>query len=79
MRSLTELFCLIADFCQSFESAGETPAGAGPEDAPALTSLSLSDLMALAVLLHQLRYRQFKSFTFSYAIWFLRPNFLGCT
>ena len=35
MDSLTELFCLIDDFCQSFESDGETSAGAGPEEAPA--------------------------------------------
>jgi transposase len=39
--------------------------------------LSLSELITLAVLFHQLRYRQFKSFCLSYAVRFLRAKFPG--
>lgn len=38
-------------------------------------SLSLSELMTLTILFHQLRYRQFKSFYLSYARRFLRAEF----
>jgi transposase len=54
MESLTELFCLIDDFCMGFE---------------------LSELMTLAVLFYQLRFRQFKSFYLAYACRFLRKEF----
>ena len=63
MDSLTELFCLIDDFCQGFEPEWEKRLltdGQKKRRRPA--SLSLSELMTLAVLFHQLRYRQFKSF-----------------
>jgi transposase len=78
MDSLTELFCLIDDFCQGFEPEWEKRLltdGQKKRRRPA--SLSLSELMTLAVLFHQLRYRQFKSFYFSYALRFLRSEFPG--
>jgi hypothetical protein len=78
MDSLTELFCLIDDFCQGFEPEWEKRLltdGQKKRRRPA--SLSLSELMTLAVLFHQLRYRQFKSFYLSYARRFLRTEFPG--
>ena len=63
MDSLTELFCQIDDFCQSFEPEWEKRLLAdGRKKRRRAASLSLSELMTLAVLFHQLRYRQFKSF-----------------
>ena len=42
-----------------------------------MTGLCLSELMTLAVLFHQLLFRQFKSFYLSYAMRFLRGEFPG--
>lgn len=71
MDSLTELFCLIDDFCQTFEPEWERHLLAdGLKKRRRAASLSLSELMTLAVLFHQLRYRQFKSFYLSSAVRF---------
>ncbi len=76
MNSLTELFCLIDDLCQSFEPEWKKRLLAdGQKKRRRLASLSLSELMTLTVLFHQLRYRQFKSFYLSYALRFLRSEF----
>ena len=78
MDSLTELFCLIDDFCQAFELEWEKHLlanGCKKRQRPA--SLCLSELMTLAVLFHQLRFRQFKSFYLLYALRFLRAEFPG--
>jgi transposase len=76
--SLTELFCLIDDFCQAFEPAWEKRLlAAGQKKRQRATSLCLSELMTLAVLFHQLRFRQFKSFYLLYARRFLRAEFPG--
>jgi len=78
MDSLTELFCLIDDFCQTFEPEWERRLLAdGQKKRRRPATLSLSELMTLAVLFHQLRYRQFKSFYLSYAVRFLRAEFPG--
>jgi hypothetical protein len=76
--SLTELFCLIDDFCQAFEpewSRHLLEEGNKKRCRPA--SLCRSELMTLAVLFHQLRFRQFKSFYLAYARRFLRAEFPG--
>jgi transposase len=78
MDSVTELFCLIDDFCQAFEPEWEKrllTTGRKKRQRPA--SLCLSELMTLAVLFHQLRFRQFKSFYLLYALRFLRAEFPG--
>jgi hypothetical protein len=78
LDSLTELFCLIDDFCQSSEPGWEKRLLAdGRKKRRRPASLSLSELMTLAVLFHQLRYRQFKSFYLFYALRFLRAEFPG--
>ena len=63
MESLTELFCLVDDFCRQFEPAWERhqlTSGAPPRRRR--SALSRSELMTLVVLFHQLRFRQFKRF-----------------
>lgn len=78
MDSLTELFCLIDDFCQTFEPEWEKHLlAAGQKKRQRCASLCLSELMTLAVLFHQLRFRQFKSFYLLYALRFLRTEFPG--
>ena len=77
MDSLTELFCLLDDFCRRFEPAWQQrqlTMGAHPHRRRT-TTLSLSELMTLVVLFHQLRFRQFKRFYRDYACRHLRTAF----
>jgi hypothetical protein len=76
MDSLTELYCLIDDFCRAFESAWEwhlLATRAKRRQRPSL--LSLPELMTLAILFHQLRFRQFKPFYLGYVCRHLRAEF----
>lgn len=76
MDSLTEMFCLIDDFCQAFEPEWEKRLLAdGRKKRQRAASLCLSELMTLAVLFHPLRFRQFKSFYLLYAQRCLRAEF----
>ena len=76
MESLTELFCLIDDFCRRFEPAWERrQLTAGAQKRRRRSALSLSELMTLVVLFHQLRFRQFKCFYLDYACRHLRTAF----
>jgi transposase len=76
MDSLTELFCLIDDFCMKFEPAWHKRLLAdGQQQRRRQTRLQLSELMTLAILFHQLRFRQFKTFYLAYACRFLRNEF----
>lgn len=78
MDSLTETFCLIDDFCQAFEPEWEKRLVAdGHKKRRRAASLCLSELMTLAVLFHQLRFRHFKSFYLLHAQRFLRAEFPG--
>lgn len=68
MESLTEVFCLIDDFCMGFEPGwNQHLLQSGHKKRSRPSCLCLSELMTLAVLFHQLRYRQFKSFYLTYA------------
>ena len=63
MTSLTELFCVIDDFCLEFEPAFEAELLAnGERKRRRASNLSLSELMTLAILFHPIRYRHFKQF-----------------
>lgn len=76
MDSLTELFCLMDDFCRLFEPALEQRLlTSGTKKRKRRSELSLSELMTLVVLFHQLRFRQFKSFYLGYACRHLRAEF----
>jgi transposase len=76
MDSLTELFCLVDDFCRRFEPAWEQRLlTSGAKKRKRRSELSLSELMTLAVLFHQMRFRQFKIFYLDYACRHLRAEF----
>lgn len=76
MDHLTELFCLIDDFCRLFEPAFEQRLlTSGKRKRRRRCELSLAELMTLAVLFHQLRFRQFKAFYLSYVCRHLRTEF----
>jgi transposase len=76
MDSLTETFCLIDDFCRQFEPAWHRRMlSAGAKKRRRKPELSLAELMTLAVLFHQLRFRQFKSFYLNHACRYLRAEF----
>ena len=79
MDSLTELFCQIDDFCREFEPAWERRLlAAGVKKRKRNPELSLSELMTLAILFHQLRFRQFKGFYLFYACRHLRRESSFC-
>lgn len=76
MDSLTELYCLIDDFCHVFEPMWERhliAVGAKRRRRP--STLSLAELMTLVILFHQLRFRQFKLFYLGYVCRHLRAEF----
>ena len=76
MESLTELFCLMDDFCRHFEPAWQRrQLISGTRQRRRRGALSLSELMTLVVLFHQLRFRQFKRFYLDYVCRYLRPAF----
>lgn len=76
MDSLTELFCLIDDFCRLFEPTWEQHLlTSGNKKRKRRSTLSLSELMTLTILFHQLRFRQFKIFYQDYVCRHLRAEF----
>src|SRR5574342_225307 len=76
MESLTELFCLIDDFCRRFEPAWERhQLISGVPKRRRRSALSCSELMTLIVLFHQWRFRQFKRFYLDYVCRHLRAAF----
>jgi len=76
MDHLTELYCLMDDFCKEFEPVlkGRLIAD-GKRRRNRSTSLSLAELMTLMVLFHQIRYRQFKLFYLHHVCRHLRKEF----
>lgn len=63
MQHITELFCKIDDFCKQFEPIlHQQMIEQSPNTRKRQTNASLSELMTIIVLFHQLRYRQFKMF-----------------
>ena len=76
MDNLTEIVCLIDDFCREFEPAFEQQLLTdGQKKHRRACALSLSELMTLAVLFHILRFRQFKAFYLGHACRYLRAEF----
>src|SRR5512144_1069962 len=71
---VTELFCLLADGCRRFEPAWrQRQLTSGAQKRRRCSALSLSELMTLVVLFHQLRVRQFKRFYRAYVGRYRRP------
>lgn len=76
MDSLTELFCQVDDFCRQFEPAWEQRLLLwGTPQRRRRSALSVSELMTLIILFHQLRFRQFKRFYLDYVCRYLRREF----
>src|SRR5512143_3334796 len=76
MASLTELFYLRDDFCRRFEPAWQQrQLTSGAQKRRRRSTLSLSELMTLVVLFHQLRFRQFKRFYLDYVRRYLHAAF----
>ena len=78
MDHLTELYCLMDDFCKEFEPqlrAHLLSAPCGSRKRIRATRLSLPELMTLVVLFHQIRYRQFKAFYLHHVSLNLRAEF----
>src|SRR5512144_972286 len=76
MDNLTELFCLMDDFCRRFEPTWrQRQLTSGARQRRRRSALSLSELMTLVVLFHQLRFRQFKRFYLDYVCRHLRTAF----
>lgn len=63
MESLTETFCLIDDFCKDFEPKWKNALlTSGERKRLKEAGASLSEIMTLVILFHQVRSRHFKSF-----------------
>jgi len=76
MDDLTELYCLMDDFCKEFEPALRARLIAdGKVHRHRPARLSLAELMTLVVLFHQIRYRQFKLFYLHHVCQYLRREF----
>jgi len=76
MDNITETFCLIDDFCLKFEPEFEKQMLADkPNKRRRKCALSLSELMTIAVLFHQLRFRQFKAFYLLHVSRYLHNEF----
>ena len=74
MDHLTELYCLMDDFCKEFEPLlHQRMLQQGTRKRRRACALSLAELMTLLVLFHQVRYRQFKQFYLCHA----RANLKG--
>jgi len=74
--SLTELFCVMDDFCKHFEPAlNKHLLEENKRKRQRHSGLSLSELMTLVVLFHQMRYRQFKYFYLYHVCGYLRREF----
>ena len=78
MDNLTELYCLMDDFCKEFEPClNARLLTDGHRKRLRVAGLSLAELMTLVVLFHQIRYRQFKAFYLNHVCMHLRREFPG--
>lgn len=76
MEDITELYCMIDDFCKEFEPQLTARLLAkGQRRRLRLASLSLSEIMTLVILFHQIRYRHFKSFYQNHVCQYMRAEF----
>lgn len=62
MDHLTELFCILDDFCKTFEESLEKSLISAPKTRPQKSALSLSEVMTIVILFHQSGFRFFKYF-----------------
>jgi hypothetical protein len=78
MNSLTELFCDVDDFCQSFVPIWRKQMlSAGEIQRQRARSLSISEIMTILIHFHQSHYRNFKAYYSEYVLERLRREFPG--
>ncbi|NOH04298.1 MAG: IS982 family transposase [Chloroflexi bacterium] len=78
MDSLTELFCDVDDFCQSFVPVWQRQMlSAGEIQRQRERSLSTSEIMTILIHFHQSHYRNFKAYYTEYVLVRLRKEFPG--
>jgi transposase len=78
MESLTELFCDVDDFCQSFLPVWRKQlVSAGAIERQRKRSLSVSEIMTILIHFHQSHYRDFKAYYTDYVLERLRREFPG--
>jgi transposase len=78
MNSLTELFCDVDDFCQSFVPIWRKQMlSAGEIQRQRARSLSVSEIMTILIHFHQSHYRNFKAYYTEYVLERLRREFPG--
>lgn len=78
MNSLTELFCDVDDFCQSFVPVWQKQMlSAGEIQRQRARSLSISEIMTILIHFHQSHYRNFKAYYTKYVLERLRKEFPG--
>jgi hypothetical protein len=78
MDSLTELFCDVDDFCQSFVPAWQRQMlSAGEIQRQRARNLSNSEIMTILIHFHQSHYRNFKAYYTEYVLVRLRREFPG--
>lgn len=76
MDKLTELFCVVDNFCQVFEPEwNKHLLESGQKQRQRKSKLSLPELMTIVILFHQLRYRHFKAFYTGFVCAYLKPFF----
>lgn len=78
MDSLTELFCNVDDFCQSFIPIWRKQLlSAGEIQRQRNRSLSISEIMTILIHFHQSHYRDFKAYYTDYVLERLQKEFPG--
>lgn len=78
MDSLTELFCDVDDFCQSFVPIWrQQMLLEGEIQRQRERSLSISEIMTILIHFHQSHYRNFKAYYTEYVLERLRKEFPG--
>jgi len=76
MESLTELFCDVDDFCQSFVPVWQKQLlSAGEIQRRRNRSLSMSEIMTILIHFHQSHYRDFKAYYMDYVLERLQKEF----
>ena len=78
MDNLTELFCDVDDFCQSFVPVWQKQMlSAGEIQRQRKRSLSISEIITILIHFHQSHYRNFKAYYTEYVMVRLRREFPG--
>lgn len=75
MDHITELFCVLDDFCKEFNQSLEKALTSDQKSKPQKSALSLSEAMTIVILFHQSGFRFFKYFYCQMVIPFWKTAF----